>query len=1754
MSWLGVNINDSLNSLKGQLSNFTKEVLTESIEEVDDNEAEVFVSRDRIRELESLCQLQKHELDQMKGTRAELEERLQAADLHAAHQTATLKEQLRHKEAELAVHKEKSGWSWNDVDLDNDDEGLTNHKPRLHHEDLSSRVQQLEEQLLTLRDRHQDEVAALQNQHRQQLDAHRRQQQQQQQEQTSVQTSSTSIGGPTHSITAIGSTLEGAVPGIGGGEAGPSVQGHQGVQQRLDQVVKDLEKTVKSRDDLAEQNQLLQRQLEEAKKSLQNLAHEKCASQSEDKVAQLKLECAQLQQDKQKYISSLEELDAQHQEVISHILKKKEELQKEINVTKSDFIEQSKEVGQLKESLKVQQEENLKHCQEISKLQEELQVTQQKEECEAADEKQMISQLLEAKEHLRRTLEEVKGSLKESQEEVKTKNYTLEHTVQELEHVQGKVKHEETVKEHLEGRVQGLEKELKKVMKQSEEAQSRDSELNEEIAKLKGKLEESETVRLGLEREKQKMEGLTQRVLEAEEAKKHLKTSLESIQNEKEVWQQSVKQLNDTIQQMKAETSEVSTEATVALEKRNAGLEEKLDQFIKERAKEEEDMKKALGTSYDGLAPSNGGIGQFVEALRDATWKKSTLERKMVELSKELRQSNSQLEEYKCDKMDLENECSELKERVQELLGDLQAQREEFTVRGAAGLPTIDEEEEDERGLEERREGDEPDDRHNNVAALKAQIDALSEARGNLEMEAATLRSQKDDLQHSLNDLEGRTGNLVNLEVEVNALRRERDSLQDQLDNLAEAHQTLRDQLYEKEEAVSTYKYLEDEKAALESQIRDMQSEANLQTSGAKELEETNLEKEATIEVLESEIQGLRTALREQQIKSQSHDERAKAALQESLDKVKTELIYKSDQYDEYFQIIQEIGDIFGNNHSNPDELTKLVRESHQALNEKISEKEKNIATLNCNVADLNVEVDKWKKQVIMMEAESVSSIAEKERELGLAKESSLVYKEQVQALSQQVERLSLNSDSEHLEIQQKLKAVETEKDQLYVIMNQKTEELGFLRQENNRLMDVVTKEKALFVQLQGENEDLMAEKDKQARELTEMNKEAMQKLSKLVRDKEQDLEARELKISELEAKIQGMTQEKDSSSQEVSSFCQKNSMLENEKTNLLQDKEKLHQEYTTLKTEKESLSAELARTQQEKESIFQQLTAFQTEREQMVAALTQKHQESLSYHAEIQKLSLILTQENEKMAEERKRTQQELEASHAAAKAAASKVGALEGLLEHSQKDLEKLKSAGSRETALKLELTNLYSEMEVKRKNLATVEQERDQLRVANGQFNSQYTDQSKELTTLRDKEARLSAECERLRKHLVSIEESYTAEALRAEERENTLRTTLSKMEEKLNNHSSFYNSASQRASVQVVTLQEQLRECATQKEDALMRLHTAEEAAEQNQAAVDNLQRVLHDFQKGQARDIADAVSREKRLLEEEKEKSTTLTTQIQQLKAQLAEVQNGIAAASRLGEQLERKEQAIVALKNQLASNEALVNKARDEVACLKTNSEAKVDKHLVRNLLVGYFATQSDKQPEVLRIIATVLDFSPEERIRTGLDSQGSSWFNSISNFLAPPATNLRVTSKVDVLDHKSLSQAFIRFLEDESSPRPIVKLPAVEMAKETEEKAEKKVQAKAQAKINPFVSVGTPSEGNNNSRNNSPLLAAASTTPTLPTFTPLTPASKTAALPTFTSSYTPTSTESLTGPQVSTPKFLSNLLGSEEAKDENMN
>lgn len=65
--------------------------------------------------------------------------------------------------------------------------------------------------------------------------------------------------------------------------------------------------------------------------------------------------------------------------------------------------------------------------------------------------------------------------------------------------------------------------------------------------------------------------------------------------------------------------------------------------------------------------------------------------------------------------------------------------------------------------------------------------------------------------------------------------------------------------------------------------------------------------------------------------------------------------------------------------------------------------------------------------------------------------------------------------------------------------------------------------------------------------------------------------------------------------------------------------------------------------------------------------------------------------------------------------------------------------------------------------------------------------------QLQHVRDKEHRLNLELERLRNHLLEIEDSYTREALAAEDRETELRRKVALLDERLATSSSAVESA-------------------------------------------------------------------------------------------------------------------------------------------------------------------------------------------------------------------------------------------------------------------------------------------------------------------------------------------------------------------------
>ena len=96
---------------------------------------------------------------------------------------------------------------------------------------------------------------------------------------------------------------------------------------------------------------------------------------------------------------------------------------------------------------------------------------------------------------------------------------------------------------------------------------------------------------------------------------------------------------------------------------------------------------------------------------------------------------------------------------------------------------------------------------------------------------------------------------------------------------------------------------------------------------------------------------------------------------------------------------------------------------------------------------------------------------------------------------------------------------------------------------------------------------------------------------------------------------------------------------------------------------------------------------------------------------------------------------------------------------------------------------------------------------------------------------------------------------------------------------------------------------------------------------------------------------------------------------------------------------EKKTQAIAMLKHEIKLREDLLKKAQSELQEINSSNTVKVDRYLVKNLVVGYVNADQAKKREVLKIIGefTFLDNDLPRLLKK--ISSSSCIRNSIFNF-----------------------------------------------------------------------------------------------------------------------------------------------------------
>lgn len=72
----------------------------------------------------------------------------------------------------------------------------------------------------------------------------------------------------------------------------------------------------------------------------------------------------------------------------------------------------------------------------------------------------------------------------------------------------------------------------------------------------------------------------------------------------------------------------------------------------------------------------------------------------------------------------------------------------------------------------------------------------------------------------------------------------------------------------------------------------------------------------------------------------------------------------------------------------------------------------------------------------------------------------------------------------------------------------------------------------------------------------------------------------------------------------------------------------------------------------------------------------------------------------------------------------------------------------------------------------------------------------------------------------------------------------------------------------------------------------------------------------------------------------------------------------------------------------------------------ESNQADRVDKSLLKNLLIGYIMAPNNDKQQILKLISSVLDFNQQESDKVGLNRTNQGWLNSILHGSTLPNAN----------------------------------------------------------------------------------------------------------------------------------------------------
>lgn len=817
-------------------------------------------------------------------------------------------------------------------------------------------------------------------------------------------------------------------------------------------------------------------------------------------------------------------------------------------------------------------------------------------------------------------------------------------------------------------------------------------------------------------------------------------------------------------------------------------------------------VKDILKNTFVEIEPGESIIDAVARQYVDVKWKKDVLEKKVTELTRDLKET-VELKE------NVQVECDDMQTHIDSLLLEIQDLK--------LNLPSIPEASEERvASLESETES-----LHEEVKRLQAENAALkkenaklggnglSEARlENLTYVGNASRSRKPTrLEDIPEDIEETDSGIENLNRKLHVTLNENDELRKKIDVLESTEKDTQEQLRVSLEKCKGFdqniEFIAELKLNLENAMRELKTS----TSNTKQLESTlellrdtkdeiqkeNEELSQRNEKLEAEISRWR------EINLEQENNNVLEELQEQLNRITRE---RDDLDYDILNMRKELDESLNQIDFKDSQITRLNQENESLAKEKDSlleqltavqdESNDKIDLVNTEKSLLEQEQTELKEAVAASEKElnevkdqlreteeryaklenELLSLSEKAEKLQSENENLLMdenrsLRSQYETLEQQVEQFKLEIASLQAEKNELLTRVQenvcdNEKQHIKALLEETTREKDALKSSNNKLMEeVIESQKKLQMTIDSNKESI------------DMAKQTIESLSHLIMEKDEEINA--LKVT-----------------------------LESAKNNT-----ELSENFATIKKE----------------------------RDELVNIVTIKHNESLQYHGEIQRLTHLLNEQTSQL----QKIIAEKDADLAQLAEKDAELLWTKNELQVLQQRLRNVEESNANETCGIVEHSTQAAEIALLNGKCDALEaaliQEQSNNRMLHHQFNESQA-----------KEANNAKELDRLRTHLVEIESSYTEEALMAEEARKEVEAKLQQLEEKMQNNSTAYTSDRIRANQQVETLQQQMALIVRQRDDIQNKLSIAENKILSQTASLTNLQIVLEQFQQGSYR--------------------------------------------------------------------------------------------------------------------------------------------------------------------------------------------------------------------------------------------------------------------------------------------------------------